>query len=197
MSPVTRIGCAALASGTIAAAWPSCSPWPARWRRPKCRPRGRSLSSARLVKKVSAICVESRRSIRTRLREQSHRFVSVDGDGYAITNVGIGSRRYRVTFRGPGGHSYDNFGRANPVNALGLAIARLCRDSKYPSCHARRFRWENRRWDFHQFDSERGMDGGGPSSGTRRPSSNSMPDFRRRCVRRLKRKTAAARVTMH
>jgi tripeptide aminopeptidase len=61
------------------------------------------------------------------LREQSHRFVSVDGDGYAITNVGIGSRRYRVTFRGPGGHSYDSFGRANPVNAVGLAIARLSR----------------------------------------------------------------------
>jgi acetylornithine deacetylase/succinyl-diaminopimelate desuccinylase-like protein len=61
------------------------------------------------------------------LREQSHRFVSVDGDGYAITNVGIGSRRYRVTFRGPGGHSYDDFGRANPVNAVGLAIARVSR----------------------------------------------------------------------
>jgi len=60
-------------------------------------------------------------------REPGHRFVSVDGDGYAITNVGIGSRRYRVTFRGPGGHSYDNFGRANPVNAIGLAIARLSR----------------------------------------------------------------------
>jgi acetylornithine deacetylase/succinyl-diaminopimelate desuccinylase-like protein len=58
---------------------------------------------------------------------QVDRFVSVDGDGYAITNVGVGSRRYRVTFRGPGGHSYDNFGRANPVHALGLAIARLTR----------------------------------------------------------------------
>jgi tripeptide aminopeptidase len=58
---------------------------------------------------------------------QVDRFVSVDGDGYGITNVGVGSRRYRVTFRGPGGHSYDNFGRANPVHALGLAIARLTR----------------------------------------------------------------------
>jgi tripeptide aminopeptidase len=62
-----------------------------------------------------------------RPREQSERFVSVDGGGYGITNVGIGSRRYRVTFRGPGGHSYDNFGRADPVNAVGLAIARLSR----------------------------------------------------------------------
>jgi acetylornithine deacetylase/succinyl-diaminopimelate desuccinylase-like protein len=63
----------------------------------------------------------------TGLRGKSDRFVSVDGAGYAITNVGIGSRRYRVTFRGPGGHSYDNFGRANPVNAVGLAVARLTR----------------------------------------------------------------------
>jgi tripeptide aminopeptidase len=63
----------------------------------------------------------------TTLRESSDRFVSVDGDGYAITNVGIGSRRYRVTFRGPGGHSYENFGRANPVNAVGIAVARLSR----------------------------------------------------------------------
>lgn len=62
-----------------------------------------------------------------RPRQQSERFVSVDGGGYGITNVGIGSRRYRVTFRGPGGHSYDNFGRADPVNAVGLAIARLSR----------------------------------------------------------------------
>jgi tripeptide aminopeptidase len=57
----------------------------------------------------------------------SDRFVSVDGDGYGITNVGVGSRRYRATFRGPGGHSYDNFGRASPVHALGSAIARLAR----------------------------------------------------------------------
>jgi acetylornithine deacetylase/succinyl-diaminopimelate desuccinylase-like protein len=61
-----------------------------------------------------------------RLR-QSDRFVSVDGDGYAITNIGVGSRRYRVTFRGPGGHSYEDFGRANPAHALGLAVARLTR----------------------------------------------------------------------
>jgi acetylornithine deacetylase/succinyl-diaminopimelate desuccinylase-like protein len=58
---------------------------------------------------------------------QSDRFVSVDGDGYVVTNVGVGSRRYRVTFRGPGGHSYENFGRANPASAIGLAVARLTR----------------------------------------------------------------------
>jgi di/tripeptidase len=63
----------------------------------------------------------------TTLPVRSDAFIAVDGAGHGITNVGIGSRRYRVTFRGPGGHSYDNFGRADPVSALGLAIASLSR----------------------------------------------------------------------
>ncbi len=51
------------------------------------------------------------------------RFVSVDGTGHGITHVGVGSKRYRVTFKGPGGHSFGAFGMANPVHALGRAIA--------------------------------------------------------------------------
>lgn len=50
------------------------------------------------------------------------RFVSVDGAGYGITHVAVGSRRYRVTFKGPGGHSFGAFGNANPIHALGRAI---------------------------------------------------------------------------
>jgi tripeptide aminopeptidase len=53
------------------------------------------------------------------------RFVSVDGAGMGITSVAVGSLRYRVTFKGPGGHSYADFGLANPVHALGRAVARL------------------------------------------------------------------------
>lgn len=53
------------------------------------------------------------------------RFVSIDGSGHAITNVAVGSRRYRVTFQGPGGHSYEDFGRANPAHALGRALAAI------------------------------------------------------------------------
>ncbi len=52
-------------------------------------------------------------------------FVSIDGAGYGITNVGVGSLRYRVTFKGPGGHSYGAFGMANPTHALGRAIAKI------------------------------------------------------------------------
>jgi acetylornithine deacetylase/succinyl-diaminopimelate desuccinylase-like protein len=35
----------------------------------------------------------------------------------------VGSHRYRVTFRGPGGHSWGAFGLASPHHALGRAIA--------------------------------------------------------------------------
>jgi tripeptide aminopeptidase len=37
----------------------------------------------------------------------------------------LGSKRYRVTFRGPGGHSWAAFGVANPANAVGRAAALL------------------------------------------------------------------------
>jgi tripeptide aminopeptidase len=53
------------------------------------------------------------------------RFVSVDGDGLDVTTGGVGSRRYRVTFKGPGGHSYGAFGLPNPIHALGRAIAAI------------------------------------------------------------------------
>jgi tripeptide aminopeptidase len=59
------------------------------------------------------------------MKGQIDRFVSVDGAGIGITHVAVGSRRYRVTYRGPGGHSYSAFGIANPVHALGRAIAKI------------------------------------------------------------------------
>ena len=52
-------------------------------------------------------------------------FLSIDGAGITMTNVGVGSRRFRVTFKGPGGHSYGGFGAANPAGALGRAMAAI------------------------------------------------------------------------
>jgi tripeptide aminopeptidase len=50
-------------------------------------------------------------------------FIAVDGGSDAgITNEALGSRRYRATFSGPGGHSWGAFGTANPIHALGRAI---------------------------------------------------------------------------
>jgi len=59
------------------------------------------------------------------LKDQIDRFVSIDGTGLSITNVAVGSHRYRVTFKGPGGHSFGAFGLANPANALGRAVAKI------------------------------------------------------------------------
>ncbi len=59
------------------------------------------------------------------MKGQIDRFVSVDGTGLGITHIAVGSLRYRVTFKGPGGHSYGAFGRANPLHALGRAIAAI------------------------------------------------------------------------
>ena len=42
-----------------------------------------------------------------------------------IATGGIGSKRYRVTFNGPGGHSYGAFGLVNPMYAMADTIARL------------------------------------------------------------------------
>jgi acetylornithine deacetylase/succinyl-diaminopimelate desuccinylase-like protein len=40
-----------------------------------------------------------------------------------VTVGGIGSHRYRITFRGAGGHSWGAFGTASPIHALGRAVA--------------------------------------------------------------------------
>jgi acetylornithine deacetylase/succinyl-diaminopimelate desuccinylase-like protein len=50
--------------------------------------------------------------------------IAIDGGSAArIVYGGVGSHRYRVTFRGPGGHSWGAFGLANPHHALARAIA--------------------------------------------------------------------------
>jgi len=58
------------------------------------------------------------------LKDRIDRFITVDGTRHGITNIGVGSYRYRVTFSGPGGHSFGNFGVASPVHALGRLIAK-------------------------------------------------------------------------
>ena len=59
------------------------------------------------------------------LKDQIDSFVSIDGTGVHVTNVAVGSHRYRVTFKGPGGHSFGAFGLANPMGAMGRAIAKI------------------------------------------------------------------------
>ena len=61
----------------------------------------------------------------TTLKGQIDNFVSIDGTGVHVTNVAVGSHRYKMTFKGPGGHSFGAFGMANPMGAMGRAIAKI------------------------------------------------------------------------
>jgi tripeptide aminopeptidase len=56
-------------------------------------------------------------------RDRIGAFITVDSpDMPEIVTAGIGSRRYRVTFNGPGGHSYGAFGLVNPLYAMAEAV---------------------------------------------------------------------------
>ncbi len=60
-------------------------------------------------------------------KDQITMFISVDGAGGGadITHGGVGSRRYRVTFKGPGGHSYGAFGLVSPAFAMAGAMQKF------------------------------------------------------------------------
>ncbi|MDB4876991.1 MAG: putative family peptidase [Gemmatimonadetes bacterium] len=50
-------------------------------------------------------------------------FISVDDTELHVVSRAVGSNRYKITYKGPGGHSYGAFGIPNPIHALGRAIA--------------------------------------------------------------------------
>lgn len=53
-------------------------------------------------------------------------FVSVDGsDASRIVTTAVGSRRYALKFKGPGGHSYGAFGLVNPMVAMADTVRAL------------------------------------------------------------------------
>jgi tripeptide aminopeptidase len=61
-------------------------------------------------------------------KDRIKQFIAIDGgEQGSITRGGVGSLRYRVTFKGPGGHSYGAFGLVNPAFAMGNAIAKFSR----------------------------------------------------------------------
>jgi acetylornithine deacetylase/succinyl-diaminopimelate desuccinylase-like protein len=50
-------------------------------------------------------------------------WIAIDGGEIGrINNKALGSYRYKVTFHGPGGHSWGAFGLANPHHAAGRAV---------------------------------------------------------------------------
>ncbi|MFN3620750.1 M20/M25/M40 family metallo-hydrolase, partial [Sphingorhabdus sp.] len=61
-----------------------------------------------------------------RYKDRVKAFLSMDGtDAQRVVNGGVGSRRYRITYKGPGGHSYGAFGLVNPMIAMGQTVTEL------------------------------------------------------------------------
>ena len=60
-------------------------------------------------------------------KDRIKQFLAVDGAGAGdhIANGAVGSKRYRVAFKGPGGHSYGDFGLVNPAFAMGAAMQKF------------------------------------------------------------------------
>jgi len=53
-------------------------------------------------------------------------FISIDGLGIdRVVNQATGSHRYQMTFKGPGGHSFQEFGLPSAIHAMGRAIAKI------------------------------------------------------------------------
>jgi acetylornithine deacetylase/succinyl-diaminopimelate desuccinylase-like protein len=53
-------------------------------------------------------------------------FISIDGvSPDTITSRATASRRWRIIFKGPGGHSFVDFGRPSAIHAMGRAIAAI------------------------------------------------------------------------
>ena len=61
-------------------------------------------------------------------KDRIKQFIALDStETHTLTHAGVGSLRYRVSFNGPGGHSYTAFGLVNPAFAMGGALARFSR----------------------------------------------------------------------
>ena len=57
-------------------------------------------------------------------------YISVDGEMLGpIVSRAVGSRRYRITYKGEGGHSYEAFGLVNTHNAIARAISYFVNDA--------------------------------------------------------------------
>lgn len=70
------------------------------------------------------------RGVKALFREQKDidGFITVESPGAGINTIGrvmVGSRRYRVTYKGPGGHSFGAFGLPSAIHALGRAIGKI------------------------------------------------------------------------
>lgn len=100
----------ALARGLHAAGWPTAAP----------------VAFVATVGEEGAGDLRGVKHYIARSAEHTAAFIALDGAGAArIITAGVGSRRLRVTYRGPGGHSWSDWGMPNAIHAAGRAIAAL------------------------------------------------------------------------
>ncbi len=60
------------------------------------------------------------------LRRQLRAAIVIDGsNAERLTTKALGSKRFEIIVRGPGGHSWADFGLPNPIQALARAVARM------------------------------------------------------------------------
>ncbi len=60
-----------------------------------------------------------------RYRDNLGAVIAIDGNLGGITHIAVGSKRWRITVRGPGGHSYGAFGTPSAIHGLGRIIAAI------------------------------------------------------------------------
>lgn len=106
-------------------------------------------------------------------KSRINQFIALQsGDISAITHAGLGAKRYRVTFRGPGGSGFGGFGQVNPLFALAEAANQLSK-VEVPSTPRTTYNI--------------GMMGGGTSIGTLPQSGWMDVDMRSESIARLRR----------
>ncbi len=65
------------------------------------------------------------RELMQRYGQQLDGVIAVDGRLGGVVTQAVGSRRYQIQVRGPGGHSWGDFGRPSAVHELARIVSRL------------------------------------------------------------------------
>lgn len=96
----------------------------------------RILHSGRLPKKGGVLLVinsgeeglgnlKGCREIMKNFGDRVKEFITLDSNNHTVYHKTVGSRRYEVTLRTEGGHSYKDFGRDNAIACLSELVCRL------------------------------------------------------------------------
>ena len=102
-------------------------------------------------------------------------FLVLDGANVDhITATALGSRRFEVTFSGPGGHSWSDYGVGNPVHALSRAVTHVYGGAPGERCQV-----------LHQCGADRGRRQHQRHPG-QRPSQDRHPLRKQRKTRRTR-----------